>query len=127
VKEAFFWFEIEVVELGNFEDIMNGMSVVIEGGASGNADVIHVNADCHSKGFMFEDDVAVYIVHHGLKRCWGVGESKIHDGGFEESVSGFECGFLLIPFVNPYIVITPSDVKLRVYVCVTEVSNEVHD
>jgi len=125
VKEAFFWFEVEVVKLGYFEDVVNCALVVVEVGMSGDADIIHVDMDCRPKGFVFEDGVAVDVVHHGLECCWGVGESEIHHGRFKESVSGFKRGFLLIPFMNLDVVVTPSDIEFCVYVCITEVSNEV--
>ena len=127
MKEAFFQFKIEVVELGNLEDVVNCVSVVIKGGASGDSDVVHVDTDCCPKGFVFEDDVPVYIVHHGLECRWRIGEPEVHDSGFEEPVSGFKCGFLLVSFMNLYVVIPPSDIELHVYVCVTEVSNKVRN
>src|SRR6266702_4929650 len=115
------------MELGDFENVMDCVSMVVEVGTGGDSDVIHIDADCCSEGFMFEDDVTVNIVHHGLERCWRVGESEIHNCGFEKSISGFKHHFLFVSFADSYVVITPSDVKLRVYVCVTEVSNEVCD
>jgi len=127
VEKAFFWLEIEVVKLGHFEDVMNGVSVVIKVGASGDSDVVHIDMDCCSEGFVLEDDVPVDIVHHGLERCWQISEPEIHNCGFEKSVSGFKCCFLLIPIMDSYIVIGPSDIKLCIYVCVAKVSNEVHN
>jgi len=67
VEEALLRFEIKIVELCNFEDVVNRSAVVIKVGSSGDADVIHVYVDRCSKGFMFEDDVTVYVVHHSLE------------------------------------------------------------
>ncbi len=127
MEEAFLRFEIEIVKLGYFEDVMNGALVVGEVGVSGDSDVIHIDTDCHSKGLVFEDDVPVYIVHHGLECCWQIGEPKIHDGGFKKSVSGFERCFLLVPFADSDIVVAPSDIKFRIYVCIAKVANEIHN
>ncbi len=70
MEEALFGFEIEVVKLSDFENIVDCASVVINGGACGNPNVIHVNSDRCTKGFMFEDDVMVDVIHHSLKCCW---------------------------------------------------------
>ncbi len=127
MEEAFLQFEIEIVKSGNFEDVVNGTPMVIEVGASGDANVIHIDMDCGAKGFVFEDDVLVDEVHHGLESCWRISESKIHDCWFEESVSGFKCRFLFISITDSYIVVAPSDVEFCIYVGVTEISNEVHN
>ncbi len=127
MEEAFLRFEIEIMELGNLENVVNCVPVVVKVGTSGNSNVIHIDMDRCSKGFVFENDVLVDVVHHGLERCWRVGESEIHDCGFEKSISGFKCCLFLIPFADSYVVITPLDIKLHVYVCVTEVPNKVHD
>src|SRR6266702_873626 len=112
MEEAFLWLEIKIMELGNFEDVVDCTTVVLEVSASGNANVIHINADCCSKGFMLEDDVPVNVVHHGLERRWRVGKSEVHDCGFEKSISGFKSRFLFISLADLYIVIAPLDVKL---------------
>src|SRR6266702_1752778 len=113
------------MKLGNCKNIVNCASVVIEGSVRGNSDIVHIDTDCCSKGFMFENDILVDVVHHGLEHRWQVGESKIHDCGFEKSISGFKHCFLLIPFLDSYVVIAPLDVKLCVYVCIAEILNEI--
>jgi len=70
MEETFLQFEVEVVKLSNLEDIVNCTPVVIEVGASGNANVVHIDADSGAKGFMFKDDVLVDKVHHGLESRW---------------------------------------------------------
>jgi len=70
---------------------------------------------------MFEDDVLKDVVHHGLERCWGVGESEVHDGGFKESMPHFESRFPFVPFFYAYVVIPPSNVQFCVNMGVTEV------
>jgi len=70
VKEAFFWLEVEVVKLGNFKNVMHSSLVISEVHSSGDTYIVHINADCHSQGFMFEDYVSIDKVHHGLKCRW---------------------------------------------------------
>jgi len=70
VEEAFLWFEIEVVKLRNFEDIVNSTLVVIKVGASGDANVIHIDMDSGAEGFVFENDISIDKVHHGLESRW---------------------------------------------------------
>ncbi len=127
MEEAFFWFEVEIVKLGNFEDVVDSTAMIIKVSASGDADVVHVNVDCGAEGFVFEDDVSVDEVHHGLEGRWRISEPKIHNCWFEESVSGFKRCFLFIPFTDSYIIVAPPDVEFCIYVCITEISNEVRD
>ncbi len=70
MEEALLRLEVEIVELGDFEDVVDGMVVVIKVGTSGDSNVVHVDTDCGSKGFMFENGVPVDKVHHGLESCW---------------------------------------------------------
>ncbi len=127
MKEALLRFEVEVMKLSDFEDVMNCASVIVQVRTGGDSDIIHVNSDSRAEGFMLENDITINIIHHGLEGRWRVGKSEIHDCRFKESVSGFECCFLFIAFTNAYIVIPPSDVKFCVYVCITEVADEICD
>ena len=106
---------------------MNGTTVVFKVSTSSDTNVIHVDADGSTKGFMFEDDVTIDVVHHSLKGRWQVRKSKIHDRGFKKTVSGFKCCFLFVTFTNVYIIVPPADVKFCVYMCITEVANKIHD
>jgi len=127
VKETFFRFEVEVMELGYAENVRDCASVIVKISAGGDTDVVHIDADSGSKWFMLDNDVAVDVVHHSLEGRWRVGEPEIHDRGFEKTVSGFKGRFLFITFADAYIIIPPSDVEFCVYVCVAEVANEVPD
>ena len=127
MEKAFFWFEVEVMKLGDFEDVVDGVSMIVHGRAGGDPNVVHVDSDSRAEGFMLENDVAIDVVHHGLEGRWRIGESKIHNRRFEKSISGFKCCFLFIPFADTYIVVPPSDVKLCVDVCVTEIADEIHN
>ncbi len=127
MEKAFFQFEVEVVQLSDFQDIRDRSSVVVEVGVGGDSDVVHVDTDSCPKWFMFENDIVIDVVHHGLEGCWQVRESKIHDRGLEKSVSGFKRCFLLISLADANIVVPPSDVEFCIYMCVAEVTNEVCD
>ena len=111
--------------LGDFEDIVDSRFVVIQIGVHSNTDVIHIDSYCHSKGFVFEDDVVVNVAHHSLKCRRGISEAKVHDSWFEKSILHLESCLLFITFLYMYIVVTPSDIELHVDVCIAQVANEV--
>jgi len=127
MEEAFFWFEVEVVKLGNFEDILDCASMIVHICTGGDSNVVHVDLDGCAKGFMFEDDVVINVVHHGLESRWGIGKSEVHDCRFKEPVSGFERCFPFISLADPDIVIPPSDVELRVNMRVAKIADEICD
>ncbi len=127
MKEAFLQFEVEVVKVHHFEDIVNCATVIIKISASCDTDIVHVYANSGTKWFVFEDNVTVYEVHHGLKGCWRIGKSEIHDCRFEEAVSGFERCLLFVSLTNAYVIIPPSDVELRVEMCIAEIADEIRD
>ncbi len=70
MEETFFQFEVEIVELRHFENVVDCVTMVVEVGAGSNSDVVHIDADSGAEGFVFEDDVAIYEVHHGLEGRW---------------------------------------------------------
>ena len=70
MEEALLRFEIQVVELGNFKDIVYCPSMVLKVSVGSYAYIVHIDTDSGSKWFVFEDDVMVDVVHHGLKSCW---------------------------------------------------------
>src|SRR6266702_3626692 len=127
MKKALFWFKVEVVELGYAENVRNCASMIVKVGACSDTNVVHIDADSSSKWFMFDDDIAINVVHHSLEGRWRICKPEIHDRRFEKTVSGLKCRFLFIAFADAYIVISPSDVELCVYVCVAEIADEIHD
>src|SRR6266702_1121598 len=106
---------------------MNCTTMIVEVGTSSDTNVVHVDADGGTKGFMLEDSVAIDEVHHRLKGRWRIGKSEIHDRRFKEAVSGFECRLGLISFADAYVIVSPADVELCINVCVAEVSDEIRD
>ncbi len=127
MEEAFLQFEVQVVGLCDLKDVVDCTLVISKVSSSCDSNVVHVNTNSGTKRFMFEDDVAIDVVHHGLECRWGVGESKVHDCRFEKSVSGFKCCLLFISFADAYVVVTPSYIKFGVYMGITEVLDEVRD
>src|SRR6266702_5586229 len=127
MEEAFFRFEVEVVELRYFEDIVNRTMVIFEVGTGGDTDVVHIDANGSTEGFVFEYNIAIDEVHHSLKGRWGIGKSEIHDCGFKEAVSGFERCLGFVPFANADIVVSPADIELRIDVCIAEIADEIRD
>src|SRR6266571_561770 len=96
-------------------------------GTRSDANVIHVDSDCCSERFVFEDNITIDEVHHRLECCWGVGKAEIHYRRFEEPVSCLKGGFVFVPFVDAHVVVSPSYVEFRIDVCVTQVSYEIRN
>ncbi len=70
MKETFLRFEVEIMKLGDFKDVVDCTSVIVYVSAGGNSNVVHVDSNSGTKGFMFENDVTIDVVHHGLKSRW---------------------------------------------------------
>ncbi len=70
MEQAFFWFEVEVMKLGDFEDVVDCASMIVHVCAGGDSNVIHIDADSHAEGFVFENDIVIDVVHHGLEGRW---------------------------------------------------------
>ncbi len=84
MEQAFLGFKVEVVKLRYPEDVADCMSVIVKVGSSSNANVVHVNADCCPKRFMFKNNVAIDEIHHGLEHRWRGGESEVHHCRFKK-------------------------------------------
>jgi len=67
--------------------------------------IIYVNREGSAHDLFTE-----YCIHHGLECSGGVGESKEHYCGFEESLIGYECHLVLVFRYDPDCVVPPSDV-----------------
>src|SRR6266702_861047 len=70
MEKTFLWFEVQVVELGDFEDVVYCTLVIVYVCAGGDADIVHVNSDSRPEWLVLENDVSIYVVHHGLEGCW---------------------------------------------------------
>ncbi len=70
MEEAFLWFEIQVMELGDPENVVDSPLMIVKIGASSDTNVVHIDANGCSKWFVLENDITVYVVHHGLESCW---------------------------------------------------------
>jgi hypothetical protein len=71
-------------------------------------DVIDVDANDALENQILED-----LVHHGLERRRGIGQSEVHDEGFKEPTVGAKRGLPLVTFLYPHVVVTPSHIQLR--------------
>ncbi len=69
MEQAFFRFEVKVVKLRYFEDVVDCLFMVVEVCSSCDTDVIHIYADHCSQGFVFENNIVIDVVHHRLKGC----------------------------------------------------------
>src|SRR6266403_3644653 len=70
-------------------------------------DVIHIDNDV-----AFSQVIAEEVVHHCLKCCRRVSETKEHNLWFKKSSIRFKCSFPLVAFLDSYIIVSPSYVKL---------------
>ena len=101
-------FEEEGVVLGYLQDI--GHRSLMEGereALGGDRDVVHIDSDRGSPGFVLPDSVTIQCVHHGLERGRGVSEAEEHHGGFIEPPSRLKCCLMLVPCLDMDIVVLP--------------------
>ena len=75
-------------------------------------DVVHVDTHDSLINEFLED-----VIHHHLEHCWAVSETKEHDQGFKQALVCPEACLLFVPFFDPHIVISPTDVKLSEVLC----------
>jgi hypothetical protein len=69
--------------------------------------VVHVDFQPALSDIIHED-----VVHEGLERGRGVGETEEHDSGFEESKWVDEGGLPLVFLSKADVVVSPTDVEL---------------
>ena len=62
---------------------------------------------------MFILDGSKYGIHHPLKGCWGVRQSKEHDVRDVYSKFSFKCGFVFVFFPDPYVIVSLTYVEFR--------------
>ena len=95
----------------------------MEGGVGGvDEEVIHID-DKPS----FGNHVAEGVVHEPLESGGGVGKSEEHDGGFEEPSVGDEGRLPLVTVLDPYVVVSPADIKLGEHFSVSQLVYKVGD
>ena len=76
---------------------------------------------------MFGDDGREDMVHHGLECSGRISEPEKHDQRFEESVARLERCFVFVAFLDTDVIVPPSNIEFRVYVCSSKISNKVRD
>ena len=89
---------------------------VIREGAGVDEDIIHI-----AYGLTIVDEISEDIIHHHLECCRGVTQSEEHDGWLKQSLVSLECSLPLIPFLDPHIVESPSEIKYGEELGVAEV------
>ncbi len=70
MEKAFFGFEIEVVKLGDFEDVVDRVLMIVHVCMGGDSNVVHVDSNSCTEGFVLENGVTIDVVHHGLEGRW---------------------------------------------------------
>ncbi len=70
MKGTFLGFEVKVVLLCHLEYVLNCSSVISHVSPCGYTNIVHVNVNGSAEGFMLKDNIAVYVVHHGLECGW---------------------------------------------------------
>src|SRR6266702_2073013 len=83
MEEAFFQFEVYVVVFGNLEYVLYCGYMVGHVSTCCDANVVHVYVNRGALEFVFENDITVDVVHHGLECGWRVCETEIHYCGLE--------------------------------------------
>ncbi len=79
---------------------------VIREGAGVDKDIIHI-----AYGLAIVDEISEDIIHHCLECHRGVTQSEEHDSWLKQPSVSSECSLPLIPFLNPHIVESPSEIK----------------
>ena len=91
-------------------------------GLGEDEDVVEVNTDDTERDEVVED-----FVHHGLEGGGAVGQSEVHDEGFEQAAVGAKRRFPLVAFADANVVVAPADVELREVFRAFETMDEVVD
>jgi hypothetical protein len=115
-KDGLLQFEVEVMFFQLPQHLVYHLSVVFQVIDSGDKDIIDVN-HYYSQVDLFSKDG----IHHCLEGARGVGETKEHYQGFQESLVCLECCLPLISFLDAYIVVPPADVEFSEEFCLSEV------
>jgi len=69
-------------------------------------DIIHIAYD-----LTIVDEILEDIIHHHLEHCRGVTQSEEHDGWLKQSLVSSEHSLPLIPFLDPHVVESPSEIE----------------
>src|SRR5258705_1869114 len=80
--------------------------LVIGEGLGVDEDIIHI-----AYGLTIVDEVLEDIIHHHLEHHRGVTQSKEHDSWLKQPSVSSECSLPLIPFLDPHVIESPSEVK----------------
>src|SRR5258708_23146795 len=96
--------------------------LVIGEGAGVDKDIIHI-----AYGLTIVDEISEDIIHHCLECCRGVTQSEEHDSWLKQPSVSSERSLPLIPFLDPYVVESPSEVKYSEELSIMEVGQDIGD
>ena len=91
-------------------------------GFGGEEHVVHI--DNHDSFF---DHIFENFVHHGLECGRRITHAEEHYCWFKQSSVHFEGGFPFISFLDPYVVISPSDVQFGEILSVFDLVHQFRD
>src|SRR5260221_3909013 len=95
---------------------------VIGEGVGVDKDIIHI-----AYGLTIVDEILEDIIHHHLECHRGVTQSKEHDSWLKQPSVSSECSLPLIPFLDPHVVESPSEVKYSEELGVTEAGFDIRN
>ena len=114
MEDTLFWFEEQVVPHCKLQYFHYAFDVVVKVGAGGDCHIIHVFANICSQWFPFVYYWPKNPTHHRLKHGWRVTETKEHHRWFPQPIFHLECRLVFVAFLDPYVVVSPSDVQLMI-------------
>ena len=112
MEDAFLWLEKQVISHRQLQYFRYTFDVVVQIGAGGDRDVVHVLAHLCSQWFPFVDYWSKNPIHHCLECRWGVKETEKHHCWFPQSVLCFERCLVFVAFLDSYVVVPPLNVQL---------------
>ena len=125
MEDTFLWFEIKIVSFCKFEDFGDACDVVCFIGTGCDGNVIHVFFDFGSFGCPLLFDWSKNPIHHRLEGRQRVTKAEKHHHWFPQPVLHLECCFVLVAFLNLYIIISPADIEFCENVCSCEAGRKV--
>src|SRR6266481_973307 len=100
---------------------MDDLSVIREG-ARVDKDIVHIAYHLTIVDELMED-----IIHHHLECCGRVTQSEEHDSWFKQPLVSSECSLPLVPFLDPHVVESPSEIKYGEELGITEAGQDIGD
>src|SRR5258706_6519619 len=103
------------------QDLADSLLVIREG-VGVDEDIIHI-----AYGLTIVDEVLEDIVHHCLECHGGVTQSEEHDGWLKQPLVSSERSLPLIPFLDPRVIESPSEVQYSEELGIMEAGYDIRD